>query len=114
MEGPISGGEFRSWSDRLRTVEELIERPEARERITEARQAAERMRADYKRHSLPPKWENIDTSVLEPIREVKSWVQQELLRLQDPEVLQPIDRDPVPPPYREAVKRYYEALGDDS
>ena len=114
MDGPISGGEFRPWSERLRTVEELIERPEARERITEARQAAERMRAEFKRHSLPPQWENIDTSVLEPIREVKSWVEQELLRLQDPEVLQPIDRDPVPPPYREAVKRYYEALGDDS
>ena len=114
MDGPITGGEFRPWSERLRTVEELIEQPEARERITEAREAAERMRAEFKRHSLPPQWDSIDTSVLEPIREVKSWVQQELMRLQDPEVLQPIDRDPVPPPYQEAVKRYYEALGDDS
>ena len=113
-DGPITGGDFRPWSERLRTVEELIEMPEARERIIEARQAAERMRAEFKRHSLPPQWESIDTSVLEPIREVKSWVQQELMRLRDPEVLQPIDRDPVPPAYEEAVKRYYEALGDDS
>lgn len=114
MDGPITGGEFRPWNERLRTVEELIEQPEARERIIEARQAAERMRAEFKRHSLPPQWDSIDTSVLEPIREVKSWVQQELMRLQDPDVLQPIDRDPIPPPYQEAVKRYYEALGDDS
>ena len=114
MDGPITGGEFRPWSERLRTVEELIEQPQARERITEAREAAERLRAEFKRHSLPPQWDSIDTSVLEPMREVKSWVQQELMRLQDPEVLQPIDRDPVPPPYQEAVKRYYEALGDDS
>lgn len=92
----------------------MIELPEARERITEAREAAERMRAEFKRHSLPPQWDSIDTSVLEPIREVKSWVEQELMRLHDPEVLQPIDRDPVPPAYEEAVKRYYEALGDDS
>ncbi len=114
IDGPITGGEFREWTERLRTVEELIELPRARERIAEARGEAERMRTDFKRHSLPPQWKDIDTSVLKPIREVKSFVEQELMRREDPETLQPIDRDPVPPRYEESVKRYYEALGGDS
>jgi hypothetical protein len=72
------------------------------------------MRADYKRHGNPPQWEDIDTSVLTPIREVESWVQQELLRKEKPDTLQPIDRDPVPPKFANSVKKYYEALGGDS
>ncbi|MCZ6672776.1 MAG: hypothetical protein O7C75_07545 [Verrucomicrobia bacterium] len=112
--GPITGGEFLDWNERLRTIEELMELPEARQRMQDAREQAERMRAEFKRHGTPPRWEDIDTSVMQPIREVESWVKQELLRREQPDTLQPIDRDPVPPKYANSVKKYYEALGGDS
>lgn len=112
--GPITGDGFVDWNERMRTIEELMELPQARERMQQAREQAERMRADFKRHGNPPQWEDIDTSVLQPVREVESWVQQELLRKENPDSLQPIDRDPVPPKYTSSVKKYYEALGGDS
>ncbi len=113
-DGPITGRDFRDWNERLRTVEGLMELPEARERMQQARERAERMRAEFKRHGNPPQWEDIDTLILSPIQEVHSWVQQELLRKDRSDVLQPVDRDPVPPKFTESVKRYYEALGGDS
>ena len=113
-EGPITGDGFVEWNERMRTIEELMELPEAREQMQQAREQAEQMRADFKRHGNPPKWGDIDTSILQPIREVESWVQQELLRKTSPDTLQPIDRDPVPPKYATSVKNYYEALGGDS
>jgi hypothetical protein len=112
--GPITGDGFVDWDDRLRTIEELLELPEARQQLEQAREQAERMRADFKRHGNPPQWEDIDTSILKPIREVESWVQQELLRKEKPDTLQPVDRDPVPPKFANSVKKYYEALGGDS
>ena len=113
-DGPITGEGFVDWNERLRTIEELMELPEAREQMQQARERAEQFRADFKRHGTPPKWGDIDTSILQPIREVESWVQQELLRKDSPDTLQPIDRDPVPPKYADSVKSYYEALGGDS
>jgi len=113
-DGPITGEGFVDWNERLRTIEELMELPEAREQMQEAREKAEQFRADFKRHGNSPKWGDIDTSILQPIREVESWVQQELLRKDSPDTLQPIDRDPVPPKYADSVKNYYEALGGDS
>jgi hypothetical protein len=113
-DGPITGEDFVDWNERLRTVEELLDLPEAREQIQEAREQAERIRADFKRHGDPPKWGDIDTSILKPIREVESWVKQELLRKEKPDTLQPVDRDPVPPKFATSVKKYYEALGGDS
>jgi hypothetical protein len=38
-------------------------------------------------------------------------VSEELLRRESSEALVPIDREPVPPKYGEAVRRYYELLG---
>ena len=113
-DGPITGDNFVDWNERVRTVEELLDLPEARQQMQEAREQAERMRAEFKRHGNPPQWEDIDDSIFKPIREVESWVQQELLRKDKPDTLQPIDRDPVPPKFANSVKKYYEALGGDS
>ncbi len=112
-EGPITGDGFVDWNERMRTIEELMELPEAREQMQQAREQAEQMRVEFKRHGTPPQWGDIDTTILQPIREVESWVQQELLRKDNPDTLQPIDRDPVPPKYSNSVKSYYEALGGD-
>lgn len=112
-DAPISGSGFGEWSDRLRTVEGLMEDADLRQQLAQARAAAEEMRREFHRHGRPPQWELIDTAVVAPLSEARGWLDQELKRRLQPDALQPIDREPVPERYAEAVRRYYEALGEE-
>ena len=109
--GPLTGSGFGDWVERLRTVESLLDTPEARQRLGEAREAAEGMRRDFARRGELPRWEMIEASIVDPMDEVNRWIRQELAREENPDALQSVDRDPVPQQYSEAVRRYYESLG---
>jgi hypothetical protein len=110
-EGPLTGAGYGEWVERLRTVEELTELPEARQRLAAARERAEILRRDFRRHSREPKWGVIESGIAAPLAEARTLLRQELARRENPEALQPVDRDPVPEKYAESVKKYYEALG---
>jgi hypothetical protein len=43
--------------------------------------------------------------------ELRDRISQELQKRESKKALVPIDRDPVPAPYAEQVRRYYERLG---
>ncbi|MEM9158029.1 MAG: hypothetical protein AAGB46_03190, partial [Verrucomicrobiota bacterium] len=94
--GPITGGDFVEWVERLRTIEELLEEPAARERLSQARERAEELRREYKRHGSLPQWGSIEGEIATPLNQVRSWLTQELSRIENPDTLQPVDRDPVP------------------
>ncbi|MGH8020378.1 MAG: hypothetical protein ACREIA_19270, partial [Opitutaceae bacterium] len=85
--------------------------PGARERLSGARERAGELREDYRRHGTPPQWPVVEQGIVAPLDEVRTWLRQELARREDPAALQPVDRDPVPEAYAEAVKNYYESLG---
>ena len=108
--GPLTGESFAEWADRLRTIESLMDDPELRQRLGQARGRAEEMRRDWQREATEPQWDLVDTGIIQPLEEARAWLRQELARLEDPEILQPIDRDPVPEKYAESVRKYYEAL----
>jgi len=108
---PLTGGEFREWSDGLRDVEEMLESRELRAEVARIRDRARGMRAEFKRHSNEPNWDLVRTSIAEPLAELQQRIAEELLRLESPDALVPIDRDPVPPQFSEQVRRYYEQLG---
>jgi hypothetical protein len=108
--GPLTGENFAEWADRLRTIESLMEDPELRQRLAQARGRAEEMRRDWQREAAEPQWDLVETGIIRPLEDARAWLKQELARLDDPEVLQPIDRDPVPEKYAESVRKYYEAL----
>jgi hypothetical protein len=110
--GPITGENFAEWEERLRTVEALLDSPEARARLAAARERAQEMRAEYRRHSTPPQWGTVEQGIAAPLAEVRTWLRQELARREDPASLQPVDRDPVPERFEENVRKYYEALGE--
>ncbi len=110
-ESPLTGRGFGDWNQRLRTIEELVEQPDIRQRLSQAREEAERLRAEFKRHGSMPQWGVVDEGIIAPLSEARSWVAQELARHEDPQALQPIDRDPVPRAYQESVRKYYESLG---
>ncbi|MBC2604783.1 hypothetical protein [Pelagicoccus albus] len=111
--GPITGGGFDEWIERLSTVEALIEEPQIRSRIEEARERAEDARRDFKRHGELPQWDMVENGIATPLNEASAWLRSELNRIENPDTLQPVDSDPVPEAYESFVRRYYESLGDD-
>jgi hypothetical protein len=109
--GPISGGGFRQWSDRMRDVEELLDDPELRAEAARIRDRVRGEREEYKRHSKVPDWKRLQDLVAQPINELRDRIAEEVRRRESPDSLVPIDRDPVPPKFAEGVRRYYERLG---
>ena len=109
---PLSGDDFRQWSDRLRDVEEMVGDPELRNQAAQIRDRARDVRSDLRRNKQAPQWDLVDQMIAVPLRELKQQVSEELLR-RSAERHAPvrIDRDPVPAEFSEAVRRYYERLG---
>jgi hypothetical protein len=109
--GPITGGDFGPWSDRLRDVEEMIEFPDLRNRVAVARERARLFRQEYKRDLKKPDWAVVQLQVMKPLAEVRDRIADELARRESADALVPVDRDPVPNRYSDLVRRYYEGLG---
>jgi hypothetical protein len=112
LQGPITGGNFTAWADRLRTVENLVDDPQLRQQIANARTQAEDMRREFTLHSNPPQWDMVLNNVVTPLNKASSELHQELARREAPDALQPVDQDPVPEQYADSVKKYYESLGN--
>jgi hypothetical protein len=108
---PLTGGNFRDWSDRLRDVEEMVSDPRLRAEAAAARDRAREMRADFTRHSKEPNWDLVDQFVFQPLVELRGQISDEIRRHDSADALVPIDREPVPPQYADQVRRYYERLG---
>jgi hypothetical protein len=108
---PLTGGNFLDWSDRLRDVEEMVDDPELRAEAARIRDRARSLRAEFKRHSVPPNWDLVKVKVAAPLAELRDRVSEELLRRTAKQAMVPLDRDPVPPRYTEKTRRYYENLG---
>ena len=111
--GPLTGGTFAPWSDRLREVEELVDSPELRAGVAGARERARQMRMEMRRDLKKPDWAVVRLEILKPLVEVRQQIAEELARRSSREALVPMDRDPVPHRYTELVRRYYEELGRD-
>ncbi|MCW5558433.1 MAG: hypothetical protein KIT22_11465 [Verrucomicrobiae bacterium] len=111
--GPLTGGNFAPWSDRLREVEELVDVPEMRSGVAGARERARLMRLEMRRDLKKPDWAVVRLEILKPLVEVRRQIAEELARRGSRDALVPLDRDPVPSRYAELVRRYYEELGKD-
>lgn len=109
--GPITGEDFAPWADRLRDVEDMVDDPEWRTRLTGAREQARVMRLEQRRDQKKPDWAVVQLEVLRPLVEVRDALRQELARRSADTGLAPLDRDPVPDRYSDLVRRYYEELG---
>ncbi|MGY8748556.1 MAG: hypothetical protein ACKVHR_10940 [Pirellulales bacterium] len=108
---PLTGDDFRDWSDRLRDVEEMVDDPELRAEASRIREQAREIRKELNRNSEEPNWDLIKMKVAEPLAELQDRVVEEILRRSSDEAMVPIDRDPVPVQYQDAVRKYYEQLG---
>jgi hypothetical protein len=89
----------------------MVDRPELRNQIAQARDRARAQRSEFKRHAKPPQWDLVQKDILKPLLEIRERLADELSRRESKDSLAPIDRDPVPGKYSDLVKRYYEKLG---
>ena len=109
---PLTGDNYRDWTDRLRDVEEMIEDPELRGEAARIRDRMRGFRQEFKRHSEEPQWSLVRKMVAQPLEELRGLVAEELLRRSaERQELVPIDRDPVPQEFTDRVRLYYEQLG---
>lgn len=111
--GPLTGQDYREWSDTLRDVEEMLSERELREEVARVRDRAKGMRAEFVRHGTQPQWDLVRSQITEPLAELRAQIGEKLAQLQSDDALVPIDRDPVPDRFAEIVRKYFENLGDN-
>lgn len=111
--GPLTGRDFRQWSDRLRDVQEMLTESDLRNEVARVRDRARAIRAEFTRHGKEPQWDLVNQQITEPLAELRNRISEELAQLQSDKAMVPIDRDPVPSRFAELVRRYYENLGGD-
>ena len=108
---PLTGDDFRKWSDGLRDVEEMVEDPKLRDDVARIRDRARSMRVEFKRHSKEPNWDLVRSTILKPLAELQTRLAEEIARRESSDALVPIDREPVIDRFSNLVEKYYEQLG---
>lgn len=111
--GPLTGQDFRQWSDRLRDVEEMLNESEMRAEAARVRDRARAIRAEFTRHGKEPQWDLVQKMISKPLTELRDRISEELSALESDEAMVPIDRDPVPGRFADLVRKYYENLGGE-
>ncbi|MDB6037367.1 MAG: hypothetical protein JWM99_1208 [Verrucomicrobiales bacterium] len=110
-QGPLTGSDFRGWSDRLSEVEEMVDNPGIRNDLARVQDRARAVRSEFKNGGKKPDWAVVRSEILSPLVEVRRRIDEELSRKQSDEAMVPLDRDAIPAMYTELVRRYYENLG---
>jgi hypothetical protein len=109
--GPITGGNYLDWSDRMRDVEQVLDSQDLRYQLATVRERASALRAQFRQSGRLPDEKVVREQLIMPMAQVRVWLEQELARQQNANSLVPLDRDPVPDNYSELVRKYYEKLG---
>jgi hypothetical protein len=110
--GPLYGGGYLNWSERLRDIEQIVDAPDVRNQIARARERLGVFRGYYRDYRRISEGEVVRQDVLTPLTQARVWIAEELARLDNSASLVPLDRDPVPDKYTESVRKYYEKLGE--
>ena len=109
---PFTGDGYDRWTDRLRNVEELLKQPELRNEAAKVLDNARAMRIAHERNDAAPQVDHLQMRILNPLVELRDRVAEELAKRDTKNPMVPVDRDPVPPAFRDLVKRYYQELGN--
>jgi hypothetical protein len=109
--GPVTGGDYVEWSDRMRDVEQAVDSQDVRNQLATVRERVGAYRQAYRQNGQAPTKEELQNKALAPLNLAREWVEQELARVQKDRSLVPLDRDSVQAKYSEAVRQYYEKLG---
>ena len=109
--GPLTGGGYDEFAQGLRRVGEILDSPDLQADAAGILDHARGLRREFKeRDAAAPQWDLVQMQLLQPMLQLRQDVAEELARVEKDNPLVPADRDPVPAPYRELVRRYYEKL----
>jgi hypothetical protein len=109
--GPVTGNDFASWTERVRDVEQVLDAPDMRNQLAAVRERVGAFRAEFRRSGRKPDAPAVRVQVLDPMTQIRAWLGEELARREDANSLVPLDHDPVPENYSDLVRKYYEKLG---
>jgi hypothetical protein len=82
-----------------------------RYQLAAVRERASALRQQYRQSQRRPDEQIVRQQIIEPMTQVRVWLEQELAHQENANSLVPLDRDPVPDNYSELVRKYYEKLG---
>jgi hypothetical protein len=108
----LSGDGYERFAGGLRRLEGMLEDPRLQADAARVLDRARSLRHAYRgeREAAAPQWDLVRAQIMDPLLELRREVAAALARVEQDHPLVPADRDPVPAPYRELVRRYYEEL----
>ena len=107
----INPSDLQAWSNRMQEVESAVDIPSVRDALARARSNARDIRIETKRLSTFPNQTMVEDKILRPLLDAEKQINRALSELDHKNPLAPVEHDPVPDSYSEAVQRYYESLG---
>lgn len=103
--------DYSRWVERLREAEALLPKDSPHRRdIERVRNRIEKMRQEYKRHSLEPKYDLLLGEVVSPMAETAGRIENELLKALKEKEFVLTDEGEAPSQYRRRVADYFESL----
>jgi len=90
----------------------MVDSPAWRNQVATGRERIRMLRLQANQTGEKPDWAEVNL-VMQSLVEVRDAVSLELSRRSSDSNLQPIDRDPVPPRFTDAVGRYFQNLGKE-
>ncbi len=109
--GPLTGQGYEEFADGLRRLEQMLTSPELQADTAGILDRARVWRREFReKDATAPQWDLVKMQLLQPMVELRQDVSEALARVEKDNPLVPVDRDPVPGPFRELVRQYYERL----
>ncbi|MFP6867349.1 MAG: hypothetical protein VCA35_15510 [Roseibacillus sp.] len=89
----------------------MLDDEDLQEDVARVRDRAREMRRDFNRTGKGPEWGLMEEDIMTPLSDLKERLEEEISKREKPDSRLPLDRDPVPGPFEDLVREYYERLG---
>jgi len=104
---------YRRWIESIRNAESLLPDENAnRPRLTGIREDIERMRRDYRRHTVPPQFDMFLDRIVRPLTETASQIDLQIKAMLEDQEFVLAQEDEVPNQYQKLVADYFKALSE--
>ncbi len=105
--------DYRTWTQSLRNAEQLLPAESShRERLTQIRERIEEMRSEYRRYSVPPKYDLFLEYISNPLVNTTRQLEEEIQKLLSEKEFVLTSEGDVPSNYQEQVADYFKALSE--
>jgi hypothetical protein len=105
--------DYRRWIEAIRDAEALLPDDNVNRRpLTRVREDIERMRRDYRRHSVPPQFDTYLDRIVRPLTETAAQLDIQIRAMLENQEFVLAQEDEVPVQYQKLVAYYFKALSE--